>query len=148
MPARCRVSDAAPADERQRQEAEPERRTRAPAPALRGSCRSRRRATLSSRVDRPGHREGVEQRAEREHHRQRGEVGALREAADRRAAAVVRQLVARHAEADGDVVVRARLHAVEAEGAIEVADLHRLEERKLAPALRDVRRRGFRAPVP
>ena len=69
----------------------------------------------------------------------------MREAADRRAAAVVRQLVARHAEADGDVVVRARLHAVEAEGAIEVAGLQRLEERKLAAALRDVRRRGVRA---
>ena len=50
---------------------------------------------------------------------------------DRRRA--VRQLAARHAAGQRDVVVRAGVHAVEAERAVHVADLQRQEQPQLAP---------------
>ena len=72
---------------------------------------------LLGRIDPTHHRERVEQRAEREQHGERRQIRLSREAADRGAQAIVGQLLARHPETDGDVVVRTRLHAVQAEWA-------------------------------
>src|SRR4030095_6244719 len=49
----------------------------------------------------------------------------------------IEQLETRHTRGDRHVVMRARLHAVEAEGAIEVTDLRGQEERQLASPLHD-----------
>ena len=51
---------------------------------------------------------------------------------------IVGQLLARHPKDDAGVVVRAGLHAVEAEGALEIADLQRDEQPELAAALDDL----------
>src|SRR5690606_19143799 len=51
---------------------------------------------------------------------------------------VVPQLRPGEARGDRDVVVRTGVHAVQAEGAVRVADLERLEERQLTPPLNDL----------
>ena len=45
------------------------------------------------------------------------------------------KLGARRSRCECDVVVRAGVHAVEAEGAVQVSDLHRQEESQLAASL-------------
>src|SRR5262249_57431680 len=74
------------------------------------------------------------------HHEQseRHDVHALREPPDRRAPGVVYQVAPRSGDEEADVVVRASLHAVQAERAVEVADLARHEELELAAPVRGI----------
>ena len=69
------------------------------------------------------HRERVQQRAEHEQHREHRDVRAIDEPADARSPARIGQLEARRANGERNVVVRAGVHAVEAERAVDVADL-------------------------
>ncbi len=80
---------------------------------------------------RPDHAGGVGERGEDEDERHDGEIGAFAEAADARARRVAGKLLARDDGDDADIVVRAGVNAVEAEGAIHVAGLHGLEQIEL-----------------
>src|SRR5262245_53601756 len=92
-------------------------------------------------VNRARHREGIEQGAEGEDHRECRKIGSTREPTNRRAATLVSQLLARYPEADRDVLVGTGLHAVETEGAVEITNLGRQEESEFAAALEDEGRR-------
>ena len=89
----------------------------------------------STTIGRRRHREGAHQRGKREHHGQHREIRALPETTDARPSSSLEQFGAGRSQRECDVVVRAGVHAVEAQRAIEVADLHREEESQLAPAL-------------
>ena len=82
--------------------------------------------------DRPDHAGGVGECAEHQHEHERRQVGPLAESADAGAERIAPKRFAGHDGEDADVVVRAGVDAVEAERAIQVALLARLEEMQLA----------------
>ena len=93
-------------------------------------------------MDRAHHRERIQQRSEHEENRKQREVRTIAEPADPRPPARIGELEAGRADGQPDVVVRTRLHAVEAKRAVDVADLGWQVEAKLTPALQD-HLRGF-----
>src|SRR4029453_14219499 len=88
---------------------------------------------------RGGHPECVNQPAKHEHDCQSGHVAPSRQPPDTGPPAWIDQLEAGDARRDRDVVVWARMNAIEAEGAIEIAGLGREEESQFTPATDDAR---------
>jgi len=76
-------------------------------------------------------RKGIEQRAKGKEGHQGRQVGPLRKAPNARTPGVRPQLAGRQPRRDADGIVRAGVGAVEAEGAVHVAELAGLEEPQL-----------------
>ena len=89
------------------------------------------------------HPERVDETTEHENDDEGGNITPARQPSDARPAAGIDELEPGHACRERDVVVRAGVHTVQAEGAIEVADLRREKQRQLATTAQDSRRNGF-----
>ena len=92
-------------------------------------------------MDGRNHGERIQQRAEHEQHDEERDVRTIAEPANPGSPARVEQLQARRAHRNRDVVVRARLHAVQAERAVDVADFGGQVQPQLATSLHDQVRR-------
>src|SRR5262249_50789946 len=81
------------------------------------------------------HRRRGRESGKDEHRDQRRHIRAARQSTKRRALSVVDEIATGNRGDDPDVVVRTRLHAIETQRAIEVADFARQEQFELTPSL-------------
>src|ERR1043166_2102744 len=98
------------------------------------------REPLLECINRTHHPERIQQSTETEDDREHREIFALCEITNSRSKGIAHEFHRGHTTDNADVFMWTRLHTIETESAIDVANLARLKERELAAALNDYQR--------